>query len=405
MLRGVDNPVAVQHEVEYLAQRRRAAGSEGFIINFVEDEWKRLIEYQGKYMSAESKQRLLNISTDQHNDEYLRKQAFSLWEISFGLSDTDIARSISPGDPRYDKALWARARRKDLTVVPALIEKIAEDPNYWWQTGRYLWTDELTDALRNTIIEIAAAQPEDHERKGEWIVPELILKLSTEIGEKLLLPVWNEIRYIPGFLQTALCITTPKLVELVRAAVLNAPDPHALFEHFSITVGVLTDGRQGVVKLKQLIALEPYFKFLSDIDLHQVWEVCKKGGWLDFAQEHLEPILHSRPSDYIKRVFAGKMIDLADLDSSLADHQPHMAYYWIESNTRRGALRDDVVAALFDWLRGKESLPALKVVENAFIQEGSRLEFEQLRAAAVGIQDIDKILNSIQFVIYSRTLI
>ena len=404
MLRGVDDPAAVEHEVEYLAQRRRVAGSHGFFDHFLRNEWERLTGAEGKRMSVASKQRLLDISADQNNDEHLRKQAFSLWEISFGVNDIDIARNIKQGDPRYDKALWARARRRDMTVVSALIEKIAEDPRYWWQAGRYLWTDELTEALGNTIKEVAAASAEDHDRKGGWIIPELILKLSPETGESLLLPVWDEVRHIPGFLQSALCIATPKLVNLVKVAVASAADPHILFEHFSSTVGINTKGRLGITSIKQLTNLKPYFAFLSDIDLHDVWEICNKQGWHDFATDYLEPILEKRSSDFIKRVYGGRVIDLTDLDTDLNDHQKKMSYGWIERNIRRGAQRSDVVNALFDWLRQKKSLSALKIVAHVFVQEGSRLEFEKLMAAAADIHDAEEILDSIQFAIFSRRL-
>ena len=176
MLKGVDDPVAVQYEVEHLAQRSREVGENGFIDHFLKDEWRRLSE-EGRLMSMQSKQRLLDLSADQGNDEHLRKQAFYLWEVSIGPQDVDVARAISRDDVRYGTAVWARARRNDLTVVPRLVEKIEQNPSYWWQAGRYLWTEELTQALGKTIENIAKANDSGRENMGGWILPELMLRL------------------------------------------------------------------------------------------------------------------------------------------------------------------------------------------------------------------------------------
>lgn len=188
MLKGVDDPVAVQHEVEYLADRSREAGG-GIIDTFLKDEWRRRSTELGQRMSMESKQRLLDISADERNDEHLRKQAFSLWEVSVDLADVNIAQAINRDDVRYDTAVWARARRKDLSVVPQLLEKIEDRSRYWWQAGRYLWTEELTEALGKTIKKVAGASAEERENIAGGIVPELTLRLDAGTGESLLLPV------------------------------------------------------------------------------------------------------------------------------------------------------------------------------------------------------------------------
>ncbi|GAB3630401.1 hypothetical protein PTE30175_04414 [Pandoraea terrae] len=404
MLKGVDDPVAVQHEVEYLAHRRREAGEGGIIDHFLKDEWRRLFEERGQRMSIESKQRLLSISADHRNDEHLRKQAFSLWEVSVGLDDVNVARAINRDDVRYDDAVWARTRRQDLTVVSQLLEKIEEKPSYWWQAGRYIWTEELTEALGKTVKEVAGSNATERESKGGWIVPELILRLDPATGESLLMPVWNEIRHIPEFLQVALCIATPKLVELVRAAVADAPQPRALFKHFSFTAGIRIQRRDGIARLQQLQVIQPYFQLLSESDLFSLWETCNKRGWLDYAREHLEPVLRGLDSDLTRRVLGRTMIDFSDLESDLSKGVIWNAYHWLEVKMRVGAKREDLIAALFDWLKEKKSLFALKIVGSVLSEDGTRFEFAQLKVAVSDILDADEILNLVQFNIFRRTL-
>src|SRR6185312_10494695 len=403
MLKGVDDPIAVQHEVEYLAQCSRDAGKGGFLDHFLKSEWQRLSE-GGKRMSMESKQRLLDISSDQHNDEHLRKQAFSLWEVSVGPSDLEVARGIDRDDVRYDKAVWARARRKDLTVVSQLLEKIEESPRYWWQAGRYLWTEELIEALGKAVKKIARTDASEREHIGDWIVPELILRLDERTGESLLLPVWNEIRHIPAFLQVALCLATPKLEELAKEAVADAPEPSALFEHFSFTAGIYTSGREGITRLRQLQVLQPYFQLLSDLDLIGLRDACIKRGWLDYARKYLEPVLHRRESDLVKRTLSRTAIDLSDLESDLNENRYWRCYHWFEQQMRNGARREELIDALFDWFKERKSLPALKVVGNVLSEEGNRLEFARLGEVVSDMPNTDEILGETQFNVFRRTL-
>lgn len=68
MLRGVDDPIAVRHEAEYVAQLSRDAGEGGFIDHFLKDEWRRLSDELGRRMSIESSNdcstsRLINATT------------------------------------------------------------------------------------------------------------------------------------------------------------------------------------------------------------------------------------------------------------------------------------------------------------------------------------------------------
>jgi hypothetical protein len=404
MLRGVDDPVAVEHEVSYLAQRNREAGEKGLIDHFLKDEWRRLTTDMGRRMSTESKERLLSISADFSNDEHLRKQAFSLWEVSVGPNDVDIARSITEDDVRYEKSLWARARRSDITVVPQVLERIGKNPPYWWQVGRYLWTEDFTQGLGKSIKEIAELEDAEHIDNATWIFPELILGLDTDTAESLLLPSWSKIRHIPNFLQTALCVGSPVLLELVGTAVEDSTNPQKLFEYFSSTVGVRTKGQGGIDDLQKMRTIQPYFGLLSDLDLHHLWENCIEKGWLTYARQHLEPILQCRDSEYIRRVFGQPMVDISTLDNALDKEERWRSYYWVRDEMRRGKTREEIITALFNWFEGRKTLCSLRVVSSALAETGNRSDFERLRKIVPYIVGADDILNQVRFNIFRRTL-
>lgn len=161
--------------------------------------------------------------------------------------------------------------------------------------------------------------------------------------------MWNQIRHIPELLQVALCLATPKLVELAREAVADAPDPRALFEHFSFTAGIRTQGGGGIARLQQLQALQPYFQLLPDSDLIGVWDACIQRAWLDYAREHAAANLRSRDSELVKRALGRTTIDLSDLESDLNESRFWRTYRWLEDGMGGGARREELIAALFDW--------------------------------------------------------
>ncbi|WP_266180842.1 ATP-binding protein [Dyella humicola] len=402
MLRGVDDPVAVQHEAEYLARRSRDADGGGFIDHFLKDEWRRRDE-QGRPMSRASKDRLFGISDDDSNDDHLRKQAFYLWESSVDSRDVGLARTVAIGDVRFNASLWCRARRGDLTVVSDILLKIDGNPKYWWQVGRYLWSPLLTDKLQDALEDFASSPAQQKEDDVGWILPELILRLDLETAERILLGVWSKLGRVPWFLQAALVLATPKLVGLAAAVLEEATDPSALLKHFSFTAGLGINGRDGFTRSRQVEVLQPYLHLLSDHDLFRVWDVCIKRGWLDLAHNHVEPVIRGRTSE-LALGFRGSSIDSSGLDAELDGSRAGTARFWFEDAVRRGASRTEVIPYLFDWLKERNTAAALAVVAEVLAQDGSRRDFEQLKEIAMDAPNSEPIMETLQFDIYRRTL-
>lgn len=405
MLRGIDDPVAVQHEVEYLAERsRQTEGTSGIVDHFLKDEWRRLTEEDGREMSEESKQCLLNLAIDPKNDSHLRKRAFSLWEVSVSAGDLAVARAIKAGDILHDTAVWTRVRRRDLTVIPELLEKIKENPRYWWQAGRYIWADELTASLDAALHRLGDALEEKHDEIGEWIFPELVLRLDLVTAERLLLAVWPKVRTLPEFVQVALCLATPKLIELTNAAISEALQPHKLLEHFSFTVGLRTSDRSGFTRLDQLEAVRPHLSLFDEADIVELWEVCNKHNWRQFRKEYLAPILLAFQSPRSARLLMHEHVDMSDLEEELAG-KPSWAYHWMEQQQRNGAEREQLFAALFQWVREKGNAMALAVACKIFSNDATRLEFARLEEVAVYIDGREAILEKTKFDVFHRTLV
>ncbi|HQS81251.1 MAG TPA: hypothetical protein PKV42_02210 [Thiobacillus sp.] len=405
MLRGIDDPIAVQHMAEYLADlSRQTEGKGGFIDSFVKDEWRRLSDEQGRPMSTASKSRLLDLATDTRNDKHIRKQAFAIWEVSVGPDDVAIARAIPHGDLLHDTAVWARARRQDFSVIPELVEKIkTKSPAYWWQAGRYIWTDTLTALLDESIQKLGRAPLDQHENLGEWIFPEHLLRLEIPTAQQILIKHWDQVRGLPRFVQVALFLATPELVSLANEAIAATANKKAIFEHFSFTTGLRTLGRTGVTREAQLEVLQPYLGLLSEHDLFALWETCNRGKWKRYRREHLDPLLIASESKITSRLRSDPPFDMSDLDKELSG-EPSFAYLWLDMRQRDGAEREALLDALLTWVREKSNVAALEVAGGVYSREASRAEFhafEQLASTLVGSEHV---LKQVHFDIFNRTL-
>lgn len=404
MLRGIDDPIAVQHEAEYFANvSRKTEGKGGFIDNFVKDEWRRLSSDQGRSMSAESKARLLHLATDLGNDKYLRKQAFGLWEVSVAPDDVAIAQAVPHGDLLHDIAVWARARRQDFSVIPELIEKIKTNPQYWWQAGRYIWTDALTALLEESILILGERPVDQHERLGEWIFPEHLLKLEVPVAQQILIKHWDKVRTLPKFVQVALFLATPELVNLANEAIASAADKKAIFEHFSFTTGLRISGRAGLTREIQLDVLQPHLGLLSEHDLLALWETCNKRNWKQYRRKYLDPLLTASKSKLIDRLCVDPPFDMSDLDKELSGERS-FAYHWMEMQQRNGAEREALLAELLTWVREKSSMAALELAGDIYSKEASRAEFHEFEQLAAMLLGSEHVVKRVRFDIFRRTL-
>ena len=402
MLRGVDHPIAIQHHAEYIAELDRE-GKGGFANLYIRDEWQRQSEDMGHSMSSASKRRLVDLAADLGNDTHLRKEAFALWEVSIGPEDLPIAQAILPGDVRHSTAVWARARRQDLSVIPELIDKITQDPRYWWQAGRYIWTDALTALLDESIRKIGNAPLDQHEEHGAWIFPEHLLRLEVSVAEQILIKNWDKVQLFPKFVQVALFLATPKLVRLANAAVAQATDKKKMFEHFSFTTGLHTVGRSGLTREVQLDALRPYFWLMSDHDLLELWETCNRRNWKSYRREHLDEVVMALGSTRTNRLCVRPPFDMSDLDKEV-NGESSFGFLWLERRQGDGGERDELLAALLDWVKKRDSVAALDIAADIYSQEANRSEFPAFEKIASQLPGSAHVVERVRFNIFHRTL-
>ncbi|MFA6063721.1 MAG: ATP-binding protein [Gallionella sp.] len=401
MMRDFDHPLAVEHVARFLADRdrNRQPGMIDIGHSVLLDGWERQQRVHGIQMSAASKTRLLELALDSASDLHLRKSAFRAWEASQSPGDIDQIRQIDKTSDLYEKAIWARARRGDKTVIPQLIELIPKSPRYWWQAGRYLWSTEMTEALHQSIREATANRDKDTDI--EWILSERLMELNQQSGERILLQEWESLKNSSRFVQAALYFATPQLVKLAKEAITQATDPANTLKYVTSHMGWKTYGRKGITRFEQVKLLCDYANLLSENDIYALWEICNERGWTEFRKTHLDENL-AQTEHFGKRF--SNTIDFSDLDRANEGNVIGATSFWIERHTGNGVTLPELMDGLFDWLEKHRTVKALEVIADIFYASARRCDLERLQRYNENWPEAAELMTDLVFSIKHRTL-
>lgn len=347
-----------------------------------------------KTLSSKSKERLLTLSNCTE-DKFLRKKSFELWEDSPYHDDLIILQQIPQDDICYDTAVMGRAKRKDYTVIDELIEKISEDPFYWWQATRHIWHDKLEQLFEDKIAHI------DNILEAEMfhLIDEIFEKLDIHKAEALLIRYWDKLSNHSKFIQIALMIATPKLQELVAKKLENINNIREFFEFIKHTLGIRTNNRKGITRYEQMKGLQPYFKYHDKMYLSSYSEICLKHGWNDISQV-LEPLINE------ERYRRFVEINVSRLTESLKGNSSFV-YWWISDRKKEGWSHQRTVETLFNWFEQHKSEQALETISKPLSESGKRTDYAHLESilkGMTGLSNKQKVLDRLYFNIYSRSL-
>lgn len=406
MLNGMDHPKAVFFVAQEVATTlRRVEGTRGtsFLPTLAEDYWRRAQEEKGCPMSKASRDLLLGLWRDETYDKHLRAGAFSLWAATQDPDDIEVLRAAKPSLELADDILRERLIRGDQRAVPAMVEKLAADEHgYWWQLGRHLSSPELTEALDNSFDRRGARAERTWGEafESDWFTHEMVMRLPAIEAERLLLKHWTHLRFGSKFVQTALFISTPRLLEAAQVSINECPEPARLMEHLSFTYGI-PKGHPGITRKAQVLALSPYLDLLSPMDLFLLWEVCNEHGWFTIRREFLDDRLQP---PYLRRRWDREQA-LAELDKIVADDRLHWIGHWIDDSIRTGVPWTEIMATMTAWLDQTRSLEALRVAAAAVKHRGTREDCGALRTYE-GMPEIAarQLIADTQFAVRRRSI-
>lgn len=210
MLNGIDDPDAVEFVVRGLARQDEELEGTGRWSPFAmsaKDEWRRRPKHGGAPMKTASRHRLRELWSSDGENWRLRRRALEFWCATLARGDNAVLKSVDTTSAIGDVALFERLRRGDQTAIRGLLEKLEGDGGrYWWQAGRYLWSDDLTECVDRALGRLASEPPG---RKGElsddlWMLPELLMRLAPATAERLIKRHWTGLSCLAEYVQTAL---------------------------------------------------------------------------------------------------------------------------------------------------------------------------------------------------------
>jgi hypothetical protein len=367
----LDNPKAVLFLVQQLAEvARRIEGSSGINLFLVmaPDEWRRAQE-NNRPMSKASRDLLLGVWQNKINDNHLREQAFKIWAANREATDIAVLRAADQTDYLADSILRELLIRGDQQAIPRMIEKVKEDDHgIWWQCGRHVWSHQLTDAL-DKFLERRGKRSKrtwNESFNGDWIIHDLIMRLAQSEAEQLLLKHWDHLKFAPDFVQTALYVSTPSLLEAAKRSLNDCPEPAKLLEHLSMVWGIRTTGHPGITQEAQIRALAPYLHFLSNLTIGELWETCNQHGWFALRRELLDALLQS-PLKLWNRNMAFK-----ELDEMAKSNRKYWIDHWLDEFLKTDVSWTEILITMKTWFDKHRSLEALELIANAIIYRGSR---------------------------------
>lgn len=376
MLHEIDHPNAVEFVVRELAEKDRLLEGTGRFSPFsltATHDWRRRQEDQDRPMSPESRDRLLSFWQNQANDKYTRRQAFRIWASTEADGDLEFLRSVNPPDSLAESALWHRLTRKDRTAIPNLLLKL-KDPDgntraYWWQLGQSIWSDDLTHALDQELVNRGSAVDREWENEftTDYKTSQLIMALPPQQAEALLVKHWNHLQFCSHFVQAALYVGTPTLLGEVDKVVKHSPNPRDIFKYIDMHYGIRTKGRDGVTDKRQVEALVPYLGYMDEHRIYAFWEVCNDHGWIDFRRNYLD----DRLKGMSRNLFLNEAQILSSLDEVLVGKFPWINY-WVEQYLESGASPDNIISLIRKWLASHKTLRPLELAAHAVAQAGRR---------------------------------
>ena len=382
MLDELDDPDAVEFVVHELARMDRQAKEKDSFSPFVmsaPDGWRRREEHGGPPMSAESKSRLEALWSAPGVDPYLRRQSLRLWTGSSIETDIEVLKQFAGDDPLSDIALFERLRRGDESAVSALIDKLKDEApdGYWWQAGRYIWSESLTVALAEALaLRAGTAKAEWGESSGrDWLLSEMIMRRPPAVAEALLLPHWDKLRFSNHFVHAAFYTATPVVLRLAEESVAECPDKTEMFKYIDHHFGFRTPGL-GIVRRSQVEGVAPYLTYWSVHGLDHLWIDCNTHGWFDLRRKWVDPLIKDgRYHEYLSQTGTDRALDKFVADGKLVwlDH-------WLDDFIKSGVSPDEVVNCVASWFSTRRSLKHFELIANALVHIGARRHLALLNA-------------------------
>jgi hypothetical protein len=199
----------------------------------------------------------------------------------------------------------------------------------------------------------------------------MIMNLPATRAEGILLRHWPRLRDTDYYVGAALYFASPALLAAVADAVKRSATPQQLFRYLHMRVG-RTRGkggkRDGWYRIQQIEGLLPYLDYLSQSDVHHLWEICNKRRWISLRRQYLDGRLSGewRDREYLSDAKATEA-----LDELLGQALPWVDH-WIDRCIETGQTVDHLFDLAARWCTEKRITQALEILASALLHAGAR---------------------------------
>lgn len=393
MFRVFLEPVAIKYVVDYLAKRYEESQDSFF---FFYTTFSNHLRHKNK-MPYESKALLEKIIIDEKSSLSMVKAASKLYGAVELRTDLKFLSSFKKQDEMFEWAIFERAKRGDLSADNSIIELIPANKRYWWQAGRYIWNEAFTVYLSKTISEINV----DSDEEVDYILSELLMEIEPDISSRILQENWGNLKSRRRFLQTAMYISYPNLLELVHEEVENSTEPQDFFKHVLMAFGDMTNGRKGITRLEQIKTLWCYKEYLSDMDIHSLWDACNRNKWFEFRRLYIDDAVSK--TEYVSTT----SINCDKLEKAYNDEKNSHWFFlnkWDEKHIESGFEHSELVSSLIKWFETKKDIKSFNIVSQIAIKMFTRKDIVKFRDVTLGLDEIEKPYKNLEFYIKLRSL-
>ena len=297
---------------------------------------------------AESRIVLTNTWTDETRPLDLRKQAFDVWSRSAIDDDLDTLRSFDRESPFHIAAIRARARIGDRGVASDLAAHITgtDFGLYDLSFAPHVWTPELYNAADILLrrYEGHLEQERDCGCDVHYIVSELLVKIPAADAERLLISHWSMLQHSRKYIQTALFLGTPTLMDMATEAIRARVDDSRLFEYIAIRFLAFHTDEDGVLTTDHLDRLLPFVDRIPEDEISRIIADAARRGWRRWIVDHFAVFTSYLPDKHRGDLRKRYLPEEADLCAELKTN-PNDAYGWIRDLEQRAIPPEQVVDA------------------------------------------------------------
>jgi hypothetical protein len=393
----IDDPDAVEFNLATLAEG-----------DFMFDSIKWSPRFGRRSLSYASRNRLRAIWGNASRGEKLRRNAFIWWSQTATCHEAALLQAVPEDDVLAPLAIRERAILGDRSVIPQLRKLLSEDAwNY--NVASSVWADEFADIADKHLRGLATGNHDPFTvsyTPGEQGLIECLARVPAETSNSLLERNWAHLSLRPKFVELALYVGLPRLLEQARGAFGKCPAGLHAVRHIELHLG-WQSSRHDAPAHVILDRVERLLPHVGELDEHDVYTLAHE--CMALGQTSVLPKLQPYLSDDMRPRKLPTDDDLLKEVDELAS-SPNATWrvqFTVEDSTKRGDDPARLPRLIAEWLPRRSDAEALAVGSEFLALMGRREDIAILErwAGDTSSADFARVRSDALTRIQRRTLI